>query len=419
MRIFHISDLHIGKSLLNISRIESLEYTLKYILEQITNKKCDVLLISGDIFDNSTPTHKSETIYYNFLDYLSKISTLKKVIIIAGNHDSANLLKTTANILKNLRISIITEISTNLEDEIVDIYDGDKLILRVLAVPYIRDKDVSFKKVDDIKFNKDKSYANFVQEHYQTLTDYAFETNKDNAPIIAMGHMFITNCSLTEDEQQNHIVGLLGAISKDIFDERLSYVALGHIHKHQEIVKNKIVYSGTPMPMTFSEAKYENKQGIVQVDIDENKEVTLDYLPIPVDTILISLNGTKDLIEDELDKLALNKDLTYIVEIILNEIDLSIDLSSYFSDYVQNNNYENITIAKVSDISINRTFKIYDNENFESTLNKLQDVDFVIESLLDNYKKEDKEEEKQSLKNTFYEILTLMQEQDNDIHKDK
>ncbi len=414
MRIFHISDLHIGKSLLNISRINSLNHTLNYILSQIKDKKCDVLLIAGDIFDNYTPTYECESIYYTFLNNLFHISSLKQVIIIAGNHDSANLLKTTANILKSLKVSIVTEISSDLNNEIVDIYEENKLALRVLAVPYIRDKDVYFKNASTLKFNKEQAYANFVHEHYKKLTNYAFDTNKDNAPIIAMGHMFITNCSLTDDEKQNHIVGLLGEISKDIFDERLSYVALGHIHKYQEIVKNKIVYSGTPMPMTFSEAKYENKQGIVQIDIDANKEVHIEHIEIPVDTILISLNGTKDIIERELDKLALNTDLQYIVEVILDAKDYSIDLSSHFSDYVQN--YDNITIAKVCDISINKGLKLYESENFESTLNKLKDVNFVIDSLLDNAFKED-EEQKQSVKDTFFELLTIMQEQDNNIHK--
>ena len=88
MKIFHISDLHIGKQL----HYYNMKYNQLEILSQIINYakdlRPDVIIIAGDIYDKSVPSAEAYTTFDQFLKDLSDIEPSIPVLIIAGNHDS-------------------------------------------------------------------------------------------------------------------------------------------------------------------------------------------------------------------------------------------------------------------------------------------------------------------------------------------
>ena len=73
----------------------------------------------------------------------------------------------------------------------------------------------------------------------------------------------------TSDSERPIIIGNEEALSTALFDDVIDYVALGHLHKPQKVGQENIRYSGSPIPLSFSEINY--KHQLVEVTIDPKK----------------------------------------------------------------------------------------------------------------------------------------------------
>ena len=104
MKLLHLSDLHIGRRLNEIPLLEDQEYILTQILQLIDSAKPDVVMICGDVYDKSIPSAEAVTLFDDFLCRLSKRET--QVMIISGNHDSAERLAFGNRLIKQSGIHI-------------------------------------------------------------------------------------------------------------------------------------------------------------------------------------------------------------------------------------------------------------------------------------------------------------------------
>ena len=135
MKFIHTSDLHIGIRIYEKSRDNEFKKFFNWLVNLINNEKVELLLISGDIFDVVLPSNDARKIYYEFLADLNK-SYCKNIIITSGNHDSPLFLGASKKVLEFLNIKILSEISDNIEDEIIEIKDeSGNLTAIVCAVP--------------------------------------------------------------------------------------------------------------------------------------------------------------------------------------------------------------------------------------------------------------------------------------------
>ena len=99
MKIAHISDLHLGKNLHSFSLIDDQEYILLEIIKILREKKVDVLLIAGDIYDKILPSVEAIRLLRKFINEL--VQAKIKIFIISGNHDSAERLTFGAEFMTN------------------------------------------------------------------------------------------------------------------------------------------------------------------------------------------------------------------------------------------------------------------------------------------------------------------------------
>lgn len=97
MKLFHLSDLHIGKRVHEFSMIEDQKYMLTQILQAVMREKPDGVLISGDVYDRTIPTAEAVQVLDAFLTSLSEQEV--PVFIISGNHDSAERLAFGSNLM--------------------------------------------------------------------------------------------------------------------------------------------------------------------------------------------------------------------------------------------------------------------------------------------------------------------------------
>lgn len=292
LKILHTSDWHLGRRLYGHTRYDEFSAFLDWLYDTIIEQQINILIIAGDIFDTMTPSNKAQSLYYEFLGRISH-SDCQHVIIVAGNHDSPSLLDAPKDVLKFLNVHIIGTACDNIEDEVITLHDsaGNPQAI-ILAVPYLRDKDVRHSQSGESSSDKNSQLVAGIKAHYQQASKIARQkqqdyqannnTNKDSTnlhtklPIIATGHLFATGGKTTTDDGVRDLyVGSLGQVGADAFDESIDYVALGHLHVPQKVGgQEHIRYSGSPIAMGFGEAKQQKQVLLVEFENTQSQPAT-------------------------------------------------------------------------------------------------------------------------------------------------
>jgi len=317
MKILHTADWHLGHRLHEQSQIEEQKLFLNWIENYITTQKIDVLLISGDVFDTGSPSNQSKKMYFDFLVKINQ-SHCSHIIITGGNHDSPEMLNAPKELLNALSIKVVGKAPENVADEVFELsVNNEKTIIG--AVPYLRDQDIRRAVAGENFDELVNRYKTALINHYNLVAEYCKSINKDNVPVIAMGHLFATGGKVSESEQ-NIYVGNLGHIKADEFPTVFDYIALGHLHRPQIVGDNpKIRYSGSPHILSFSELNYDKK--IIVIDTNHQKVLSIDEVKIPRFREVYQLNGTINECINQFENVISNTyQLTPWVEIVLDEL---------------------------------------------------------------------------------------------------
>ena len=275
MRLAHISDLHLGKRLHEVSFLEDQAYILDEICKILRDEKPDAVLIAGDIYDKSAPSAEAVRLFDDFLSELSADGQM--VFAISGNHDSAARVAYGGRIMAKSGVYLSAPeyrgevFSASLEDKdgCVDIY----------LLPFIMPIHVSMV---------------FPEEKIESYTD-ALRVAVERMPVdpkrrsVLVAHQFVTGAVRSDSEEVS--VGGLDNVDADVFAP-FSYVALGHIHRPQNIGSPRIRYSGTPLKYSFSEAR--DEKSITMAEMDGQGEVVLRTIPLTPRHDLREIRGTYD-----------------------------------------------------------------------------------------------------------------------------
>lgn len=289
MKILHTADWHIGKILHRQDLHEDISIFFNWLITFIQTEKIDILLISGDIFDLANPSHRDIASYYQMLHRLSQLNI--KVIITGGNHDSVSLLEAPSSLLNILDIIVVGGAKVNPENEVIPCYSKDgKLECVVLAVPFLRDKDLRISFPADEMPEKSKITELAIKQHYATLTEISLAKYGLTVPLIAMGHMYMNGAMTSDSEREIHI-GSLSGLDSDIIPPDIDYMALGHIHKPQKVSnKENIRYCGSPIFLDFSERDYDKK--VILIETDGVKIINIQSVPIPKSRDIVKFAGS-------------------------------------------------------------------------------------------------------------------------------
>ncbi len=250
MRIFHISDLHIGKHL----HLYNLAEDQKHILGQITEKAKeyhpDAILIAGDIYDKSVPSGEAYQIFDEFLNDLSQIQPEIPVLIIAGNHDNPQRLQYAAGFMEKHQIYISAQPPQSKEEMLKKVVLTDQYgEVNFYLFPFIKPGYVRH-------LFEEGEVTDYQSAYSKMLERECINYNKRN---VLVSHQFFVSGAnkpqICDSEQMNICVGGLDAIDTHIV-EAFDYVALGHIHGKQSIGQTHIRYSGTPLKYSVSEEKH-------------------------------------------------------------------------------------------------------------------------------------------------------------------
>lgn len=276
-RLLHTADWHLGKMLGDLSREDEHQRFLNFLLEEIVTRKVDALLIAGDVFDSANPPQSAVTQYYNFLSALHRRSDCH-VVVIAGNHDSPAQIEAPQQLLKLLRTHVIGQWSDHAQDVLIPLPDAINPRIVIAAVPFLRDRDlrvgISGQTPNEIQATLNQAITAIYQQIATTAK------GGKPVPLIAMGHLTVTGTRSSESEREIHIGGL-GALPAENFPNEFSYVALGHLHRPQSCGANEhIRYSGSPIPLSFSEANDHKELRLVEWQADGTWQQS--GIPIPL-----------------------------------------------------------------------------------------------------------------------------------------
>lgn len=291
MKIFHLSDLHIGKQLHYYNLKENQQAVLRQIVERALEYEPDVILICGDIFDKSVPSGEAYTLFDDFLNELSMRIPEIPVLIIAGNHDNAQRLNYASSFLEkhNIYVSVLPPQQPEEHLKKIELQDEwgtvNFYLLPFLKPGYVRQLFEEGVVTD---------YESAVRE---ILARENIDYGQRN---VLLSHQFYTNSGekpeLCDSETSVFSVGGLDNIDVSVI-ERFDYAALGHIHGAQMVKYPHIRYCGTPLKYSVSEEHH--KKSITMVTLGEKgTEPVIETIPlIPMQEVRREKGLLKEIIE--------------------------------------------------------------------------------------------------------------------------
>ena len=283
MRILHTSDWHIGQKIYEQNRLDEHKLFLGWLLDAIIDREVDILLVCGDVFDSSVPPAGAADLYYQFLFDLYQ-KTNAHAVIIAGNHDSAVRLAAPRQFLQMGRIHVVGGISESPSECVVHL-DVNGKSASFAAVPYLNEGDILPHISLEGEVERSMRYREAVKRVYEECLS---SMNTDVK--VLMGHYFIQGGTTSESERVVQIGGINPVRTTDLPDA--DYIALGHLHRPQHIkgAGCPVVYSGSPLPLSFKEAEYDKK--IFLIDVKD--ECTIEEVTVPVFRELVRVEGSFD-----------------------------------------------------------------------------------------------------------------------------
>lgn len=260
MKLFHLSDLHLGKRLNDFSLLEDQKHILTQILSLVRAERPDAVIIAGDIYDKAVPPAEAVAMFDDFLSQLS--AACSSVFIVSGNHDSPERLAFGASLMEKSGVYLSPVYSgalapVTLSDEYgeVDFY----------LLPFIKPAHVRrFFPEQDIKSSTDALSL--------ALSGCPKSPERRN---ILIAHQLVLPDSGGEGAEVS--IGSAENVDSSVFDG-FDYVALGHLHVPHGVSRPTLRYCGSPIKYSFYEAKY--KKTVTVLELLEPGHTELRELPL-------------------------------------------------------------------------------------------------------------------------------------------
>ena len=285
MRIFHLSDLHIGLKLINRDLREDQEYILDQIIQKATEKVPDAIVIAGDIYDKAVPSAEAVEVFDHFIGKLRNAVPDSVIMMISGNHDSAPRVNCFRSVLDRQKIYLLPFVKPSMVKLITGTDEnGNNLSYN----------DTIHRLIEREQVNIDQRNILVSHQFYLPMGENAEEIERMDSEI--------------------RTVGNIDQVSADIL-QKFDYAALGHIHKPMKAGGEFYRYCGTPLACSVSEAG-QNK-GIIMVDIKQKGEITTEVIPLePLRQIKV--------IKGDLESVLAQRCKDYVTVILTDKVDLDV-----------------------------------------------------------------------------------------------
>ena len=401
MKILHTADWHLGKRLETFSRHEEQVAVLDEICQIADREAVDAVIIAGDLFDVFSPPNESSELLFRTCKRLAN-NGLRAVIAIAGNHDSPERIEAPESLARECGIvfsgfphtvvptfSLPTGLALTQSDQgFIELQLPNFFYpLRLFLTPYAN--EYRLKQY----FHHEKTEDNIRQILSEQWSDLA-KTYADTEGVnLGVAHLFVMQrdgeMPVEPDDEKPINVGGASAIYTDCFPKELQYVALGHLHRQQEISRKPcpIVYSGSPLAYSFNE------------DNQDKYVMLLEAEPFqPIRFQRIKLENNKKLLRGRFENL--DDALVWLAE---NPNDL-VQLTMVSNTYLNSLILQQLRAAHKGIVEIRPEIQ---DENANDIANNIDLNKSIDELFFDYFKREKNQEPNEDLKQLFKEVLAV------------
>ena len=277
MRLLHSADWHLGRLFHGVSLVDDQAHLLDGFARLAAEAKIDAVLIAGDVYDRAVPPPDAVTL---FDEFLAKVAGELRIptVVIAGNHDSADRLGFGARLLAHGGLHVRGRLeATPSAIELSDEYGP----IDIHAIPFV-DPPHARVALEDAEL-KDHDACNAA------ILDRARAGFSPGRRQVCVAHAFVAGASIgasmdasmdveESDSERPLMVGGGGRVDASRF-AGFDYVALGHLHRPQQVGSERIRYSGSLMPYSFGESKHVKSVSVIELDAKggvEIEEISLD-----------------------------------------------------------------------------------------------------------------------------------------------
>ena len=260
MRLIHLSDLHLGKRVNEFSMMEDQTDILNKIIAVIDEEKPQAVVIAGDIYDKAIPPAEAVQLFDGFLNRLARRNI--HVLIISGNHDSAERVAFGARLMQNSGIHLSPVYDGTVT--YVDLQDEYGTV-RFHLIPFLKPAHVR-------RYEEEMEIVDYTDAMRTVIAKAQIDPGMRN---VAVAHQFVTGAQRSDSEEIS--VGGLDNVDASVFDA-FDYTALGHIHGPQNIGAETVRYCGTPLKYSFSEK--DHVKSVTVVDLREKGDIQVHTVPL-------------------------------------------------------------------------------------------------------------------------------------------
>ena len=317
IRLFHTSDWHLGATLGGVSRADEHARFLDWLTGELRAREVDALVVSGDVFDHANPSAEALSLYYRFLVGL-RSTPVRQVVVVAGNHDSPARLEAPREVLEALDVRVVGTVSGDASaDRLLCPIPGPSGVVEavVLALPYVHEYRLGIRTAGLDRAAVVEQYRARFTELYASLADAAAR-RWPGAALIGTGHLTCMGADPGDYPVSIHAASAIGGLPDSIFDHRLRYVALGHVHRRLRVGAGPAWYSGTPVPLQLGEMA--PPRSVLQVDVAPGDgQIEPAVVPVPLSRRLLEVRGDVASVSAEIAALEWSEPLPPLVHVRL------------------------------------------------------------------------------------------------------
>ena len=278
MTFLHIGDLHLGKRQNGFDRIPDQRDILEKITGICRERRPDALLICGDVYDAALPPRDAVTLLDDFICGVSMLGV--KVLMISGNHDSAERLRFGGRLMSRAGVYIAGE-TDRLPIAFETLGDGYGDV-RFVMLPFLRAADIRNMLGDGAPDDPAEAFKAL----FDTLPPFSSRQ-------VLLSHQFYLPSSgdIFRCDSESPTVGGLDALPVSALDG-FCYAALGHIHTPQAVGRDSVRYCGSPLKYSASEAFAEKT--VPFVTLGEDGEASVELIPLKPERDVRVISGSFD-----------------------------------------------------------------------------------------------------------------------------
>lgn len=260
MKLLHTSDWHIGRQFHNVSLLDDQAHVLDQLIGCIDAEGVDAVIVAGDVYDRSVPPADAVALLNRTLRRIC-VERSVPVILISGNHDSAERLGFGAELMQGAGLHIISSLAQITEPVVIE-HDGTEVAF--YGIPYCGPEPV--------RNHFNEPVRNFDDSH-SFLVDTIKSVRSPQRRNVLISHCFVAGGEVSESERPLSVGGADTVGWQPMAD--FDYVALGHLHAPQSRGRDHIRYCGSLLKYSFSEVN--QRKGITLVTLDGEAPARIEH----------------------------------------------------------------------------------------------------------------------------------------------